>query len=70
MPDGAVRHNWQRLMHTIAGVPGVHGVEMVVRPLPRFDLIRVIREPRVPDSDPGEVEGDVLMCLRLDIRPR
>jgi len=29
-----------------------------------------MREPRALASAPGlEVEGDVLMCLRLDIRP-
>jgi hypothetical protein len=39
-------------------------------PPPRFDLIRAIREPRVPDSAPGGVEGDALTCPRLDIQPR
>jgi hypothetical protein len=31
-------------------------------PPPRSDLIRAIREPQVPDSAPGEVEGDALAC--------
>jgi len=33
-------------------------------PPPRFDLIRAIREPRVPDSDPG---GGGRRCLEVNV---